>query len=70
MLTLTAQTVSLVNDFTDLSIRNDVSYGAHKVSMQMMMTSLLHSTACCVLLKIELELENQHSGETESLGEM
>lgn len=41
MLTLSAQseTVSLVNDFTDLSIRNDVSYGAHKVSMQMMMTS-------------------------------
>lgn len=39
MLTLSAQTVSLVNDFTDLSIRNDVSYGAHKVNIQMMMTS-------------------------------
>lgn len=34
MLTLSAQTVSLVNeDFSDLSIRNDISYGAHKVSM-------------------------------------
>lgn len=63
MLTLSAQseTVSLVNDFNDLSIRNDVSYGAHKVSMQMMMTSLRSST-CCVILKIELELEIQHSG--------
>lgn len=62
MLTLSAQseTVSLVNDFTDLSIRNDVSYGAHKVSMQMMMT--LRSSTCCVILKIELELEIQHSG--------
>ena len=39
MLTLTSQTVSLVNDFHDLSIRSDVSYGAHKVSMQMMMIS-------------------------------
>lgn len=43
MLTLSAQSeiVSLVNDFHDLSIRNDVSYGSHKVreSMQMMMTS-------------------------------
>lgn len=43
MLTLTSQSeiVSLVNDFHDLSIRNDVSYGSHKVSeyMQMMMTS-------------------------------
>lgn len=61
MLTLSAQseTVSLVNDFTDLSIRNDVSYGAHKVSMQMMMTL---RSSCCVILKIELELEIQHSG--------
>jgi hypothetical protein len=43
MLTLPAQSeiVSLVNDFHDLSIRNDASYGSHKVSecMQMMMTS-------------------------------
>lgn len=40
MLTLSAQTVSLVtDDFSDLSIRNDISYGAHKVSMQMLMTS-------------------------------
>ena len=38
MLTLTSQTVSLVNDFHDLSIRSDVSYGAHKVSMQMMIS--------------------------------
>lgn len=36
MLTLSAQseTVSLIaNDFGDLSIRNDASYGAHKVNI-------------------------------------
>lgn len=30
MLTLSSQTVSLANDFNDLSLRNDISYGSHK----------------------------------------
>jgi hypothetical protein len=31
-LPMQSEIVSLVNDFHDLSIRNDVSYGSHKVS--------------------------------------
>lgn len=53
MLTLsaTSETVSLVNDFHDLSIRNDISYGTHKVSMQMMMTSLSLSPSFVDMLR-------------------
>lgn len=36
MLTLSSQTVSLANDFNDLSIRNNISYGSHKVSKTLM----------------------------------
>ena len=65
MLTLSAQSeiVSLVNDFHDQSIRNDVSYGSHKVRESVCKWWwLLHrSSTCCVILKIELELEYLHS---------
>ena len=50
MLTLTAQTVSLVNDdFNDLSIRNDISYGQHKVSVYANDEVLVHRHVACFL---------------------
>lgn len=59
MLTLTAKSETIVNDFNDLSIRSDeenVHFDSHKVSMQMMMmmmTMIGNSVKFYVRVKIK-----------------